>query len=138
MNSLQGSYRMETAIDTLKSMADLDIKLHFYSDEVISSQLLKERLNIPDSLTINNQRFLIKLKRDFRLNQILDLISDKKSNIPFILIADVIPDNIKTVLREHKINYLDGAGNAFIQSRKGLSVFISGQKIHLKDRKSVV
>jgi hypothetical protein len=122
MHSLQGSYRMETAIDALKSMVDLDIQLHF------NSKGNSKELTPNNSLTINNHTFQITLKRDFRLNQIPDLISEKQQNTPFILIADAISDNVKTVLREHKINYLDAVGNAFIQSNKGLSVFINGQK----------
>ena len=122
MHSLQDSYRIETAIDALKSMVDLDVQLH-----VDTKENVKELMS-NNSLTINNNTFQIKLKRDFRLNQIPDLISDKKNNIAFILIADAISDNVKTVLRAHKINYLDAAGNAFIQSNKGLSVFINGQK----------
>ena len=122
MHSLQGTYRMETAIDALKSMVDLDVELHVNSKDAV------RELMSNNSLTINNQTFQIKLKRDFRLNQMPDLIHEKQQNTPFILIADAISDNVKTVLREHKINYLDAAGNAFIQSNKGLSVFINGQK----------
>jgi hypothetical protein len=126
MHTLQGSYRMETAIDALKSLVDLDVQLHFNPTEN------SKELTTNNSLTINNHSFLIKLKKDFRLNQIPDLINDKKNNIPFILIADAISDNVKTVLREHKINYLDASGNAFIQDYTGLSVFINGQKTILK------
>ena len=122
MYSLQGSYRMETAIDALKSMIDLDVQLHINPKENV------RELMSNNSLTINNHTFQIKLKRDFRLNQIPDLISEKQQNTPFILIADAISENVKTVLRAHKINYLDAVGNAFIQSNKGLSVFINGQK----------
>lgn len=122
MHSLQGSYRVETAIDALKSIVDLDVQLHVNSTENV------RELTPNNSLTINNHTFQIKLKRDFRLNQIPDLISDKQHNTPFILVADAISENVKTVLREHKINYLDAVGNAFIQSNKGLSVFINGQK----------
>jgi hypothetical protein len=126
MHSLQGSYRMETAIDVLKSLVDLDVQLLFNPTEN------SKELTPNNSLIINNNSFLIKLKKDFRLNQIPDLINDKKANIPFILIADAISDNVKTVLREHKINYLDASGNAFIQNYTGLSVFINGQKTRLK------
>ena len=35
-------------------------------------------------------------------------------------------------MREHKINYLDASGNAFIQEYTGLSVFINGQRTVLK------
>jgi hypothetical protein len=122
MHSLQGSYRVETAIDALKSMVDLDVQL-----QVNPTENAKE-LIANTSLTINNIVFQIKLKRDFRLNQIPDLIDAKRQGLPFILIADAISDNVKTVLREHKINYLDASGNAFIQSQMGLSVFINGQK----------
>jgi hypothetical protein len=122
MHSLQGSYRVETAIDALKSMIDLDVQL-----QVNPTENAKE-LIANNSLTINDIVFQIKLKRDFRLNQIPDLIDAKRQGLPFILIADAISDNVKTALREHKINYLDASGNAFIQSQMGLSVFINGQK----------
>lgn len=122
MHSLQGTFRIETAIDALKSLVDLDLQLH------VNPKGNARELTSNNSLTINNQTFQIKLKRDFRLNQMPDLITDRKNNIAFILIADAISDNVKTALREHKINYLDTAGNAFIQSNKGLSVFINGQK----------
>jgi hypothetical protein len=130
MHSLQGSYRIETAIDALKSMVDLDVQLDINANEFNRDN--SKKLTPNNSLIINNHSFLIKLKKDFRLNQIPDLISDKKNNIPFILIADAISDNVKTVLREHKINYLDASGNAFIQDYTGLSVFINGQKTVLK------
>lgn len=129
MGLLQNSYRIETAIDALKSLVDLDIQLQFNSNEL--KGINSTELTANNSLTINNHAFLIRFKRDFRLNQIPDLINEKKNNTSFILIADAISDNIKTVLREHKINYLDAAGNAFIQST-GLSVFINGQKMVFK------
>jgi hypothetical protein len=122
MHSLQGNYRIETAIDALKSMIDLDVQL-----QINPTENAKE-LIANNSLTINNIVFQIKLKRDFRLNQIPDLIDAKRQGLPFILIADAISDNVKTVLREHKINYLDASGNAFIQDYTGLSIFINGQK----------
>jgi hypothetical protein len=122
MYSLQGNYRIETAIDALKSMIDLDVQL-----QINPTENAKE-LIANNSLTINNVVFQIKLKRDFRLNQMPDLIDAKRQGLPFILIADAISDNVKTVLREHKINYLDASGNAFIQDYTGLSIFINGQK----------
>jgi hypothetical protein len=78
MHSLQGSYRVETAIDALKSMVDLDVQL-----QINSTENAKELIT-NNSLTINNVVFQIKLKRDFRLNQIPDLIDTKRQGLPLL------------------------------------------------------
>ena len=120
MIATQGSYMVETAVESLKSLIDLEIELSFNEPN---------DTGIDGTLRLNNQTFPIEMKKEFRLNQLLHLTMLQKAYPNLILITESLPDNIKTALRNHKLNYLDTAGNAYIQ--QGF-IFINGQKKLIK------
>jgi hypothetical protein len=89
-------------------------------------------------VTIQDVQFLVTGKAEVRnsnqgivISNLNDLV--KKSRRPVILIAKYIATDTAALLREKEINYIDGAGNAFIKHKK-IHFFISGQKA-LKDSK---
>jgi hypothetical protein len=62
--------------------------------------------------------------------QVLGLLLSQKERLKieyFVLIAPTITDPLKMMLREHKIGYIDGAGNAYLQA-DGLFIQIEGNK----------
>ena len=114
----QGSYKAETAIGTLKSMTDLDFTIEFNANDA---------KNLDGQLIFSDQSFPFNIKKNIRTNQVAELIEYKKQSPSLILITNTLPEKIKKILRENKINYLEESGNAFIQSSTGL-IFIDGQK----------
>ena len=118
MIALKGSYEAETAIEALKSIIDIDIliKFNFNNSEEVDGYL-----------TLRNETFPVKIRKSFRLNQVLDLTLNKKQYPNLILITDILSENIKIALRENKINYLEESGNAFIQSNNAV-ILIDNQK----------
>ena len=89
-------------------------------------------------VTIQDVQFLVTGKAEARssnhgmvisnLNELKDI-----SRRPVILVAKYIATETATLLREKEINYIDGAGNAFIK-HKNIHFFIAGQKA-VKDNK---
>lgn len=124
MIALKGSYQAETAIEAFKSITDIDIliKFNFNNSEEVDGYL-----------TLKNETFPIEIKRNFRLNQLSDLTMHKKQYPNLILITDTLSENIKTALRENKINYLEESGNAFIQSPNAI-ILIDNQKYVSKSK----
>ena len=70
--------------------------------------------HIDGFLTLQNKRIPAEVKGDFRMHQLGRILEQIADYDAFILIANVLPENIKDKLKELGINYLDTAGNAFI------------------------
>lgn len=69
--------------------------------------------------------FTIELKKELREYHLPKLIYLKRMHNPVLLIAERIFPTIKEKLRKEKINYLDGAGNAYIRT-KHHTIFLDG------------
>ena len=78
-----------------------------------TAHLVDKKASINGFLLLQNKRIAAEVKGDFRMHQLSRLLEQKAENEAFILIANVLPDNIKIKLKELGINYLDTAGNAF-------------------------
>ena len=109
---------LENALDSLKAF--LHIEMMWTQDSGLDKGL-------DGFLTIKTQTFPIEVKNEFKMNQLPRLDIQKQQHPNLILIANVLPEKIKSILRENKINYLDTAGNSYISSSDGL-IFVDGQK----------
>ena len=83
-------------------------------------------------VTIQNVEFAVLGKLEVRASNngiVLSELKDKEENCrrPIIVVAKFIASDIANELKDRRINYIDGAGNAFIQ-QKQFHVFVSGQK----------
>jgi hypothetical protein len=116
----QGSYRMESVVDTLKSMTDLDIDLSFDANH---------DTGIEGHLKFYETTFPIHVKKEFRLHQLGQLLDQKAQFQGLILVAENIAPNLREVLRDNGINYLDTAGNTFIKlPNHPFFILIEGKK----------
>ena len=79
MIATQGSYMVETAVESLKSLIDLEIELSFNEPN---------DTGIDGTLRLNNQTFPIEMKKEFRLNQLLHLTMLQKAYPNLILITE--------------------------------------------------
>jgi hypothetical protein len=121
--TIQNSYQVENAIETLKSLTDLDIHLDLNAQQ--------------SAITLNNQTFPIESKREFRLNQLQQLLDQKAQFDGLILITENLSANLRPILRENGMNYLDTAGNTYIKMpNQGVFIFIDGQKPIVKPEKN--
>ncbi len=120
---IQNNYQAENAVEILKSLTDLDIHLDLNAQQ--------------SAITLNNQTFPIESKREFRLNQLKQLLDQKEQFSGLILITENLSANLRQVLRENGMNYLDTAGNTYIKMpNQGVFVFIDGQKPTVKPEKN--
>ncbi len=123
MTNSQGSYLMETVVDSLKTISDLDIELSFNNNG---------NSHIDGFIKLQNQSLPIQVKQKFRLSQLGLLLEQKNLYKNLILVANNLPDNIRQVLRENHINYLDNAGNIYFrvsnQPNQLISIFIESKK----------
>lgn len=80
-------------------------------------------------LTLQNRRvhFYAEVKNELRQHHLDALIKFAKKYQPLIVIADNIFPTLKKTLRERNINYLDTAGNIYVNA-KGQYIFIDGNK----------
>lgn len=128
MITLQESYQAETAIENLKSLTDIDIHLDLNT---------KQDTPINGTITLYNQTFPIESKKEFRLNQLNQLLDQKTQFNGLILIVDNLSPNLRQVLRENGINYLDTAGNSYIKlPNQPIMIFIDGKKPTIKPEKN--
>lgn len=85
-------------------------------------------LQIDGFLTLQNKRIPAEVKGDFRMHQLAALLKQKSNYDDFILIANILTDNIKEKLRQEGVSYLDTAGNAFIFYPPDITIAIDGKK----------
>lgn len=83
-------------------------------------------------VTIQDVQFVVVAKLEVRTSNhgiVLSDLKDKKENCrrPIIVVAKFIATDIANELKDRKINYIDGAGNAFIEQNQS-HIYISGQK----------
>lgn len=83
-------------------------------------------------VTIQNVQFVVVGKLELRTSNhgiVLSDLKEKKENCkrPIIVVAKFIASDIANDLKDRRINYIDGAGNAFIEQNQ-FHVFVSGQK----------
>ncbi len=79
-------------------------------------------------LTFQNARLPAEVKGDFRKQDLLKVFQQKVEYGNLIVIADFLPDALKTILKGQNINYLDTAGNAFIFFPPYLAIAVEGKK----------
>ena len=79
-------------------------------------------------LIVQNKRISAEVKGDFRMHQLGKILKQKSDFGDFILIANVLPENIKEKLREEGVSYLDTAGNASIVFPPNIVIAIDGKK----------
>ncbi|PSL18608.1 type IV toxin-antitoxin system AbiEi family antitoxin [Dyadobacter jiangsuensis] len=75
----------------------------------------------------NQLRFKVEVKREFREYQMNSLVEQAARYSPLLLISDRLYPAQKAGLREHRISYLDAAGNSYI-SHGDILLWIEGQK----------
>lgn len=80
-------------------------------------------------LTIQNRsvRFPVEVKRNIHKYAYPALLQQKKSNAGFIVMAKNIQPAMKQTLKKAGINYMDGAGNAFVQAGEYF-IYVDGLK----------
>jgi hypothetical protein len=113
---------IENAIELLENTVGVSIKW---------TQADAHDNGVDGFLVLYNQTFPIEEKRTFSIRQLPNILQKKKQHPNLIFITDVLQENIKTLLRENKINYLDTIGNAFIQQKMGL-ILLNGKKRIIK------
>lgn len=82
-------------------------------------------------LTFESTRihFYVEIKKELREHHLQKIIEQTKIHQPLMVVAERIFPKLKEKLREHKIGYLDGAGNIYIN--------IAGNYIWLDGRKHI-
>jgi hypothetical protein len=67
-------------------------------------------------ITINNQKILmlVEVKKDVKNHQILNILNYNNEYQNFLLVAEKLFPKVKEELRAHKVNYLEGNGNVYI------------------------
>ena len=71
--------------------------------------------------------FNTSIQKELRLYQLAQIIELSNPSSYFMYIVDRISPNLKEILRERKIGYLDTAGNMFINTKEAF-IWIDGQK----------
>jgi hypothetical protein len=80
-------------------------------------------------------KLFAEIKKEVRSVQLPLILEMAKKHQPLIVVAERIFPQIKETLREHKINYLDGAGNIYLNTPHQL-IWIDGNK-HTEAEKPV-
>lgn len=93
-----------------------------------------EKLNIQEidgTLTVeykgNKQKFYVELKKEVRIFQLDKIFKQAEKYKPLLIIAENLFPNIKDILDEHEIGYIDLKGNINIKTEKFL-IKIAGKK----------
>jgi hypothetical protein len=96
-----------------------------------------EKLNIQEidgTLTVeykgNKQKFYVELKKEVRIFQLDKIFKQAEKYKPLLIIAENLFPNIKDILDEHEIGYIDLKGNINIKTEKFL-IKIAGKKYSL-------
>lgn len=79
-------------------------------------------------LGANKLHFFVEIKKELREYQLPKILMQAGKYEPFMVIAERIFPALKQKLREHKIGYLDGAGNIFVQNT-GNYLWLDGRKV---------
>ncbi len=82
-------------------------------------------------LTLHNHTFAIEHKPTFNLSMLPTIMGLKNKFPNLILITNSLPDKLKKVLKENKIQYLDTIGNAYIHVG---SIFILSESKNAKPK----
>jgi len=80
-------------------------------------------------ITINNQKMLmvVEVKKDVKNHQLFNIIEYNRRFQNFLLVAEKLYPKVKKVLRENRINYLEGNGNVFIK-KDNIFLYIDANK----------
>lgn len=70
------------------------------------------------SIIVNNQKkiFFVDIKKDVKNHQLFNILNYKNKFINFLLVAEKLYPKVKKELRENRVNYLEGNGNAYINT----------------------
>ncbi len=71
--------------------------------------------------------FYVVVKKELREHHLPKLIEQAKGHQPLMVVAERIFPKLKEKLREHKIGYLDGAGNIYVHT-EGNYIWLDGRK----------
>lgn len=121
---LKNIYRIESAIQALEKATNWEIQFE-------KAEKRNGESEIEGYLLIKNSRFAVESKTILRHAHLPQLINAQKQQLDFIVIAEHIPENIREMLREKRVNYLDIQGNGFMQSAD-IHIFIEGKKPQAK------
>lgn len=117
-----GQQIVDIAVEGLKEATDLSVEWHSASVP----------LSFDGWLTIHTGSRIINLatevKRQAMAHQLDELAQLQKTEGETLLLAQSIPDDFKKALRQSNQNYLDGAGNCYIQS-SGMLLLVQGRKV---------
>ena len=127
VHAFQERQTIENAVEALENLTGLDIS--WTQDNAHDN-------GVDAFMTFNNQTFPIEQKQAFSLSKIPNILQIQSKYPNLVLISDALSDNVKAVLRGHKINYLDIAGNAYIQFPNNL-IFIEGKKTVKRVEKNI-
>ena len=122
IQSVRERQTIENAIEALEKFTSL--KIFWTQDDAHIN-------GIDGFMTFNNQTFPIEHKQEFSLSKLPSILQKKSRYSNLILVSENFSENIKIVLRNNKINYLDTGGNSYIQLLNSL-IFINGQKTLVK------
>ena len=116
------------SLDTLKSLTNLEY-------QVLDRNMLKNGFEIDAKISIGSKKavkvFYVEIKNELRglqLPKLLDKFEKIKHNANILLISTYIPAPTKIVLRNHRINYLEASGNAYINADE-LYIYINDQPV---------
>ncbi|WP_316810147.1 type IV toxin-antitoxin system AbiEi family antitoxin [Pedobacter heparinus] len=76
----------------------------------------------------NKVRFFVEVKNELRAYQLPKILKQAEHFKPMMVIAERIFPILKEKLREHKISYLDGAGNIYVE-QPGIYLWLEGRKV---------
>lgn len=70
------------------------------------------------SIIVNNQKkiFFVEIKKDVKNHQLFNILNYKNKFTNFLLVAEKLYPKVKKELRENRVNYLEGNGNAYINT----------------------
>lgn len=109
-----------------------DAIVHFEQVTGMKVEVESSRKEYDAIVSIQDVQFVVVAKLELRTSNhgiVLSDLKDKKENSkrPIIVVAKFIASDIANDLKDRRINYIDGAGNAFIEQNQ-FHVFVSGQK----------
>ena len=83
--------------------------------------------------TGNSLHTFVEIKKELRQYQLPQILEMAARYQPFMVVADRIFPTLKEALREHKIGYLDTAGNIFFRTNNNY-IWIDGNKLQEEEK----
>lgn len=115
-----------TATENLKRLTGIDVK-DFYNEHRQNGYEYDGFVEF--AFGKKKQAFIVEIKNELRANHLPAICKQQQAaGEPFLVICQYIPMPLKKNLKELEVNYLEAAGNCYI-NESGLFIFINDQQV---------